>query len=268
MNFPAPVITREHGSWAVLCVPMIIGLSAAGTVTVNSLFLALSALGVFMSYVPVYTVLRELSGLPQGEEKLSASIFWGPIYLSIGLVSIIPLLVQGYLHLLTFALFGAASFFGNYFLTRRGQKSVLSDLTAVAGLTLSAPSAYYIASGSLDTDAAVLWLLSFLFFGCSVFYVHLKIRVLALKKPNIPLTERLSLGSLNIIYHLIVISIVVILSLNNFTPRTAALAFLPMAVHAVYGTVNLRSTVKFKRLGFLLLGHSFIFCLLLVLLWQ
>lgn len=268
MKFPTPVITREHGSWAVLFVPMIIGISVAGTVTINNLFLALSALGVFMSYVPVHTILREVSGLPQGKEKLSASIFWGPIYLSVGLISIIPLFVQGYAHLLTFAVFGAASFFGNYFLTLRGQKSILSDLTAVAGLTLSAPSAYYIASGSLDANAAILWLLTTLFFGCSVFYVHLKIRVLALKKTHIPLVERLTLGRLNIVYHVIVISIVAVLSLYDYTPRTAALAFLPMALHAIYGTLKLRSTVKFKNLGFLLLGHSFVFCLLLVLLWS
>ena len=115
MKFPAPVITREHGSWAVLFVPMIIGISAAGTVTVNNLFLALSALGIFMSYVPVHTILREISGMPQGKEKLTASIFWGPIYLSIGLISIIPLFVQGYAHLLTIAAIGAVSFFGIIF---------------------------------------------------------------------------------------------------------------------------------------------------------
>jgi hypothetical protein len=41
-----------------------------------------------------------------------------------------------------------------------------------------------------------------------------------------------------------------------------------MALHAVFGTVRLGSQVRFKRLGFLLLGHSIVFAVLLVASWR
>ena len=139
---------------------------------------------------------------------------------------------------------------------------------AVAGLTLSSPSAYYITTGLFDANTAVLWVLNFLFFGCSVFYVHMKIKVSALKKDRLPMREKLSLGRLNIIYHLFVVSVVIMLSLYHFTPLTATLAFLPMFIHAIYGTITLTGKIKFKRLGFLLLAQSILFGIVLVFVWQ
>jgi hypothetical protein len=268
MKLSQPIITREHGSWAVLFVPMIVGISYADNATLNNLWLACSALGVFMSYIPVHTMMRELGGQPQGKEKLYASELWGSIYLLVGFFSILPLFLQGYLHLITFAMLGSAAFFGNFFLTRSGNKSIVSDLTAVAGLTLSAPSAYYIAVGSLDIHAFVLWMLNFLFFGSSVFYVHMKISVVSLKKEHLQFSERMSLGRLNIVYHIIIISIVVVMSLYNLTQLTVSLAFIPMIVHAVIGTVKLSSKVKFKKLGYLLLAQSIFFGLALSIIWS
>lgn len=268
MNFPPPIITREHGSWAVLFVPMIVAVSTVGTYSVNNLFLALSALGVFMSYVPVHTILREMAGLPQGKEKLHASFLWASIYLIVSALFILPLFRQGYFHLTTFAVIGVCTFFGNFLLTLKWQKTILGDLTAVAGLTLSAPSAYYISAGMLDVNAWILWLLNFLFFGSSVFYVHMKINVVALKKESIPMNERLTFGRMNILYHFLVVSILVVMVISNYTPALSTLAFVPMVIHAIYGTFQLNGKVKFKTLGVLLLAQSFIFCVLLVLAWS
>ncbi|MDP1675622.1 MAG: YwiC-like family protein [Bacteroidota bacterium] len=268
MNFPKPIITREHGSWAVLFVPMLIGVVYAGSFSINILLLACSALGIFLSYAPIHSVLREFSGISQGNEKVRASIIWAIIYVFAGILFIIPLFLQGYYHLIAFAVLGATSFFGNYFLTIKIQKSIVSDLIAIAGLTLSAPSAYYIATGLFDVNGAVLWILNFLFFGCSVFYVHMKIKVSALKKDRLPLREKLTLGKLNILYHLFVVSVVIILSLYHYTPLTATLAFVPMFVHAIYGTMNLSGSIKFKKLGILLLAQSILFGVVLVFVWS
>lgn len=268
MNFPKPIITREHGSWAVLFVPMLIGVVYAGSFSLNNILFAFSALGIFLSYVPIHSILRELNGIPQGKEKIYASIIWAIIYVTIGTAFIIPLFLQGYYHLITFALLGGSSFFGNYLLAKEIQKSILGDLIAVAGLTLSAPSAYYIATGLFDASTAVLWALNFLFFGCSVFYVHMKIKVSALKKDHLPIREKLTLGKLNILYHIFVISVVIILSIYHYTPLNATLAFVPMFIHSIYGTITLTGKIKFKKLGFLLLGQSILFGMVLVFVWQ
>ncbi len=268
MQISKPIITREHGSWAVLIVPMIVSLSFTGTVQWNNVFLALSTLSVFMSYVPAHIIFRGRSAADQSNEKLRASYLWGSIYLCVGVIFIVPLLLQRYIHLISFTVLGSALFLANYALTVKGKKNIISDLAAVAGLTLTAPSMYYISTGSIDKNAFILWLLNFLFFGSSVFYVHMKIKATGLKKEHFSFRERLILGKLNMLYHIAAVGIIVTMALVHFTPLTVVLAFTPMLIHIFYGTLTLSSNVRFKRLGFLLLAHSVVFCILLVVVWS
>lgn len=264
-TIPAPIITKEHGSWAVLFVPMIVGAAFSDTFSWSILLLAFSALGVFMSYVPMQTMLHHWFGSPQEKQRIHAARFWAFIYLGIGAAFILPLLLTGFWNLLFIGSLGILSFAGNFLLTMTIRKSILSDLMAVAGLTLNAPSAYYVSSGSLGAEAAIVWILNFLFFGGSVFYVHMKIRVSAMKKDQWQWYEKLTVGKLNILYHLFVLGIIFGFVLYRVTPTMVIIAFLPTVIHAVIGTLTLHQRVQFKRLGFLLLAHSIVFCLLLVL---
>jgi hypothetical protein len=259
----SPLITKERGSWAVLSVPMFVSASVAGKWTLDFVFLSFSALAVFMSYVPVHNLLRHITGTTQQEEKLTQAKFWAVAYLFVGVVFIVPLLMKGYTLLLAIGALGAISFFGNFFLTRKYSKTIASDLIAVAGLTLSAPSAYYVLTQAIDRIALVLYILNFLFFGCSVFYVHMKIRALGIKKSKIGWSDKLSLGKLNLFYHGAVMVIVGFLVATQFTAQLALIAFVPMLIHGVYGTLNLSGNVCFKNLGLLLLGQSVLFGILL-----
>ncbi|MBI3789052.1 MAG: YwiC-like family protein [Ignavibacteriales bacterium] len=263
MNIPKPIIPKEHGAWAVLFVPMALGIIVGGRFSFEALCLALSALGVFMSYVPIHTILKEWVGIPQGDEKVRSSTLWGVVYLGLGALFIAPLLYSGYWLLIPVGIIGGLSYVANFFLTRYIAKSILSDLMAVLGLTLSAPSAYYMTIGSVDRTAITLWLFNFLFFGCSVFYVHMKIRASSLKKPELSFTEKLSVGKLNLIYHIVVLVIVSVLVFRHYSPQLIVIAFLPMVVHGIYGTLKLTGRVRFKNLGFILLGQSVLFGVLI-----
>lgn len=264
MNIPKPIIPKEHGAWAVLFVPMVLGIIVGGTFSFQALCLVLSALGVFMSYVPIHTILKEWVGIPQGDGKVRSSKFWGAVYLGFGVMFIAPLLYSGYWLLLPIGVLGGVSYVANFFLTRYIAKSILSDLMAVLGLTLSAPSAYYITTGVVDRIAVTLWLFNFLFFGCSVFYVHMKIRATSLNKPELSFVEKLSVGKLNLIYHVVVLVIVSILALRHYSLQLAVISFLPMVIHGIYGTLKLTGRVRFKNLGFILLGQSVLFGILII----
>jgi hypothetical protein len=263
MKISKPILPKEHGAWAVLFVPMIIGIATAGQFNLMVVFLALSALGVFLSYVPVHAILRRYLGSAGAEDELQSAWFWAIAYFLAGALFILPVLATGLWLLLPIGIVGLLCFFGNFLLTLRHSKTIAIDLTAVAGLTLSAPSAYYVAAGTLDQAAVSLWVLNFLFFGSSVFYVHMKIRARGLKKPRFSWMEKLTLGRLNLIYHVIVVTIVVVMTLRHFTTQLALIAFIPMIIHAVIGTAKLSSEVRFKNLGFLLLAQSALFGLLL-----
>lgn len=263
MRIPFPIIPKEHGAWAVLVVPMFIGASVTGHFSLNVLYLALSALGGFMSYVPVQTILRQWFFTAPGTEKLRAVRFWASVYLGGSGLFIVPLFLQKLWLLGGIGMVGASAFLLNFILVRRYEKNLWSDLVAVLGLTLSAPSAYYVATGKLDQTAALLWLLNFLFFGGGIVYVHMKLRAAAMKKNALSFAEKLGLGKLNLLYHFFVLTLVGILVVKNFTPLLAMAAFVPMTIHAVYGTCKLSNTVRFKNLGLLLLAHALAFAVLL-----
>jgi len=262
MKFPRPIITKEHGSWAVLLIPMAVAAGTVGAFNVNALILVFASLGVFMSYVPVHSILREVLKRSPHWEQIRPAVIWGSLYSGIGALAAAPLFLQGYWFLLALGAVGSGFFFVNFVLTRQLQKSILTDLIGVAGLTLGAPAMYYVLTRWLDETAFVLYLLSFLFFGSSVCYVHMKIEITKTKKSDWTFSEKLTAGRLNLAYHIIVIAIVVALSFYRLTPAMAVLAFTPMTIHAIWGTYRLSSRVSFSRLGFALLAQSIVFSLL------
>jgi len=67
-----------------------------------------------------------------------------------------------------------------------------------------------------------------------------------------------------LLYHLLALSFVIFLVAVHYTPRIAIIAFAPMTMHAIYGTVSLSGQVRFKRLGFILVGQSVLFAVLLI----
>jgi hypothetical protein len=264
MRIPDLMVTREHGSWAVVLVPMIIAIGVTGHCWVDESLFLVTVLCAFLMYVPLQVVLRDRLILPQGEERRHQANFWLLAFGVAGFTSGTVLFLSGYLLLPLFGLAGAFSFLANFQLTRSSKKGVASDLAAVAGLTLGAPGMYYVGSGLFDHIALSLWILNFLFFGSGVFHVHMKMEASALKKTALTMSEKWSLGKKNIVYHSVVIFTVLVFTHFRYVPRLTILAFVPMVIHAVFGTISLSSRVRYKALGLVLLGQSIVFCILLV----
>lgn len=261
MRIPKLIITREHGSWAVLLVPMAVAVGLTQVLTGNTVLVFASVLSAFLSYVPAQILLRKQFGVEQDPTKLRAARFWLGIFAFGTLLFLIPLLAQGYWKLILLGIVGVLCFGANFLLTRVRTKTVLSDLIAVVGLTAGAPATLYVATGELSTTAVFVWMLNTLFFGSGVVYVHMKIAATSFKGVSLSLAQRLSLGFLNIVYHLVVLGIVVLLVVLEYSPTLLAMAFVPITVHALYGTFKLSTRVQFKRLGILLLAHALFFAI-------
>lgn len=262
MNIPKPIITREHGSWAVLVVPMVIAVSIAEQFSVSMLLMTLAAVSAFMSYVPAQLLLRDWFGMRQDPSKLYSARIWLGIFGVVGAAAVFVLVWQGYWKIIPIGLFAVACFVLHFVLTRVHSKSVLSDLLAVAGLTVTAPAVLYVATGELTGRALFIWILNLLFFGSGVVYVHMKIAATSFRQGPFSLKQRLSLGFLNVVYHCVVFGIVTVLVAFEYTPTLLLLAFVPMTIHAIYGTLKLSGQVQFKKLGLLLLGHAVVFAIL------
>lgn len=260
MKFPKPVITKEHGTWAILLAPMAVTATTAGTFSANAAFLVVSALGIFLSFVPLNSLMDKYF-INSRSESVIENALWSVIYLVVGLVAALPLLRDGFWMLVPLGSAAGIVFFAHFLLARSLQKSIVSDSIAVAGLALSAPAMHYVLTRSLDIHAWILYVINVLFFSSNVVYVHLKIRAKRERKSDWTFSEKIAAGKLNLGYHAFAISVVLAFSLYRLTPATAVLTFAPMTIHALYGTYRLSSRVSFSRLGFGLLAHSIAFAL-------
>lgn len=256
VRFRDPVLPKEHGAWAVLLVPLAVSAIIAERVTLDFLLLTASALSFFLAYEPVQLLLRGRSGVPRNR-------FWAGAYFVAGLVFGVPLLVLGFHLLVPVAALAVGCFLLSVNLARGRRKSAGADFWAVVGLTLGGPSASYVLNGSISVDAVLVWIFHVLFFGSGVIYVHMKLRAAGLKNVHLDLRQRIGLGAFNLAYHGFVLAAVSVLVVKQYTPLLAVAAFVPVTVHAIMGTLRLSPTVRFRRLGFILLAHSILFGVLI-----
>ncbi len=264
MQIPPPIFTREYGAWAVLLVPIITGIGVAGEIGFDHLYLVGSSVFCFLSYTPAQIILRYGSRDSLDRAQFRGAILWGTLFLILGIAFAAPLLGKGYFILILMGLVASVLFVANYLLSRRYGKSLPADLVGMLALTLGAPAAWYIGYGSWDARIPLLWLLNFLFFASGAFYVHMKMGVLGMKERVLTISERIEVGYQNLLYHFLMLVVLAVTVSVTSSPGSLLLAFVPITIHAVYGTLTLSARVSFKRLGLILLGHSVVFSFLLV----
>lgn len=259
-----PVITREHGSWAVLFIPVITGIAVSRQINIPVILLVISIFFLFMSYTPAEMILQNYYRKMPRTSKLKNARLWFTLCFSLSLISGLPLVIfyEKY-GLLILAAAALIFFMASMIIMFRFRKNVWSDFLAMTGLTLGAPAIMYLNENAFTSRGFVLWLLNVLFFGSSAFYVHMKMRLSSLKKNNITFDEKLSAGRLNLIYHIAAVALLVIFTLRFPSKEVIVAAYLPMILHAVAGTFKLPRKVSFKKIGIIFLAYSMIFALVL-----
>ena len=268
IRIPSLPLTREHGSWALLAVPLAIGSASAETVSVRHAVLALAALAAFLSHVPLQALLDHATDRAPSDATMRGARFWVVILIGVALTFGVGLVVLGELHLLAWGTVAATSLVIRSVMNRSNGRSAGADLVAVAGLSVGAPSALLLGATDDWSRAILLWILVALFFGCSVVYVHMKMHRTAFRSMDLPLRRRLRLGWMPLTYHVFVIVLAAVIVQMGATSYMTVLAYLPMAIHALIGTIRLSAPVRFRRLGFLLVGQSVIFAVLLTGAWR
>lgn len=251
-------LTREHGVWAMFLVPLLAGVIVADSVTIETLLFGGGSLAIFLAYHPLESAFHAARG--KGRRSM---LVWGVALFVAGTIPLAALFARGHTLLVPVGILAASAGIVRSLIVRRSGKGVLSDLIGVAGLCLSAPATYALVVGSVDRPALLAWLACFLFFGSTVFYVHMKIAALKVKSERIPLEQRVRLGRLNLMYHVVVVGIIVGATLLVHTPAAMLAVFGPMVAHALWGTIHLTGSVRLKRLGILLVGQSVVFLILL-----
>jgi len=174
MNFKPP-LPKEHGSWAMLIVPLLLGMIIAPVGHGRVGVLVIAAIGFFLVRHPLAILVKTRR---RTQTNRAWWWRWVVIYGGLTLLSGGWLVVEhGLWWLALMGLLGTMLlFFHLWLVSRRQDMSVMGELAGIAGLALGGPMAYYAASGRLDGTAAILWLINVLYFGSTVFYIKLKVR--------------------------------------------------------------------------------------------
>ncbi len=245
-------IPREHGAWAMWIVPM---LSAAIITRFSSSFFLLFICFTLLYIVhhPIVMMLKRKSISDKKDMKQVAAVAMPAVLLGIDLVAL-----NGLAWLLLFGATEMAIFvFSVKSFLDREQRSVLNELTTVAALTLSAPAAYYTITGVLNASAIILYVLNFLFFGSSVFYVKMRIEFLRAKGTWKDGAKRAR--SMMVAYHLLMVLVVVLAGALGVLSMWILLGFVPMLIQVLAGSMSKATKMNFSRLGVTLVVQSVVF---------
>jgi 4-hydroxybenzoate polyprenyltransferase len=235
---------REHGAWGILLIPFATAVGVSGVVDAR---MALLLTSVLCFYIARTSFLKHHSK-------------WTFLLLAGSALCTAPLLIVWRLWWL--AAFGAVAAALAF---RRTERSVSMQLIAVAGLTLTAPAAWYAATGNLDWHAWLLWGLNFLYFAGGVFYVKMHVAAAMRRKPIDRTSERLALGAATLGYYVGMSAALVVLTATHWISWAALLAYAPVVIRAVAGVYRLSPTLRIKRLGWTEVAYSLVFAVALIL---
>ncbi|HDY75535.1 MAG TPA: hypothetical protein ENH49_03330 [Candidatus Marinimicrobia bacterium] len=261
-SFPKP---RQHGAWAMFLVPAIMAASLAGGWNWAALFLIASFILIFLSYEPAVKVVRRWKNKHILNKE---SLNW--VFLFAGFGAIIAILIfTMYKQWIAFSFGGvvAVTLVIHLWVTVQKQNmSIPGELIGVFGLTASAPVIYLFLHESLDARGWILWLINFLYFAGSIFYIKLKLRI----QPQIPepnLMYKIKIAFPLITYNLILfIFLWFTIWLRDYT-WLFLLAYVPFIIKSIIGifTWQTKLNLQPKKTGFIELFHAIIFLIINIL---
>ena len=265
MNFK-PLLPKEHGSWAMLIVPLLLGAIIAPIWHWRILILIVAAFGFFLVRFPLALLVKT-----RRRTKANRAEFWRWVFVYGGMTAISGgwlVLVERLWILALISVFGVALLLFHLWLVyRRQEMSLIGELSGIVGLALGAPMAYYTASGRLDDTAVLLWLINVLYFGGTVFYIKLKVR----QQPRLPvpshLGERLVKAKACLTYQTIALTLIILLVTFRQAPLLTPLAFVPATIKTVYGAWKWQNkkSLSLVRLGVTEIFHALAFTGLVIL---
>lgn len=249
------ILPKEHGSWALLYGPFVIVILAFGSFDFRTLLLFVSLTALFLTHEPLAKLSRT-SAATVGVKRVRYWKKWLLGYAITGLISGLWLLLRYDLWFLLPAgvLIGSFLIVNLYFVSRRQDRQLLSELLGVLGLTTSGPITYYVVTGALDSTAFVIWIVCLLYFSSAVFYVKMRVSRFTGREARFQTT-------LCIAYHLFLVMALAFLVQAGWIPGLIVLGFIPLLIRSAWPLVKPDKRLNFKRIGYSEVAYTVIFVL-------
>lgn len=245
------VMPKEHGAWAMLLVPYLIGVHALGGLRAE---IALGLAGILLLYLsrPALMILlkrRVIDGnFGDDAQPLLAGF---SLFSSLGTAVFLWLIFgRGLTGILYLGGAGLALFllYSWYSLTRR-ERSAAAEFIGVAMLTLTASLGGYLSTGALGSDVMVVWILNALYFGASVYYIKMKRRASTKRVERLSWQEKIGLAWKLLIYLTVLIVAVAALVIAGLAPLLSPVAFTPVLLYQIGSILSLSPVVNIRREG-------------------
>jgi hypothetical protein len=142
---------------------------------------------------------------------------------------------------------------------RKTERTVTMQLLAVCGLTMTAPAAWYTATGHLGLSAFLLWFLNVLYFAGGVFYVKIHVAA-AIRRGG----GKIRLGAPVLAYYPVLAFVLLALASSGVISFWVLAAYAPAVARALVGVTRLSPVLRIKRLGWTEVAYSLVYAMLLV----
>lgn len=248
------MLPQEHGAWAILIAPVVVGLFAAPSVEPLSAFLfALGSLAAFLIRSPLQALLAD--------RRNARAWRWLAVYGACVLAGFAPLLLlKGRWLLLAFSVPAIVLLAENLAANRSGRRfSAFNEGAGVLGLCLGAPAAVYAVSGALDSRAWTAWALSALYFCAPIF--HVKMAALQHRASGdakaLPALRRMSLASA--VFHAASLAAIAVWAWSGGVHPVAVIPFAAALSKTLARAAQEPARVNFRALGFAEVGYTALF---------
>lgn len=251
------MMPKEHGSWAVLLAPLVLGLAWAAPAPLGAAAcFALSALGAFLLRTPFLA----LAAAPADRRARN----WLTAYAALAALPALPL----FFFYRRWALLGFSLpvpfLLAETWRCQRARKAMSfeNEMIGIAGLALTAPAAAYAARGASRLGDWLLWLLCALYFFGPVFDVKL---AALLHRRAAGANVEAALGRMkraSLPYHVVSAAAAGVLA-----PYVGWLALAPFAaslIKTVRRALSGPRKISFQTLGYTEVGYSLLFVLCLL----
>lgn len=255
MKVPIP---RQHGTWAMLYIPMILALASASGVTPDFYILLICVTALFFLRDPLEALIRSRMKAVHDSKMNPLLKWWSIVFSIIAIGSGGFLVVRGYTFLLVFC-FSFIIFLAFHLKIQdlKQDRRIISELIAVAALTSTALLARGVLVG-IDQEGFLLWLLCFLFFSSSVFYVKMRVYRQSRSKNS----NRITVFS--IIFHCALAFILASFIYFKIIGAYVALAYLPILVRSFTGFTT-SGKLNLQKIGIAEVVLTILFTIILIL---
>lgn len=261
-------LPAEHGAWAFLLLPLVVGLAAGGRWSVVSVYLIVAAVSAFLIRQPITLAIKASSGR-RGRDVLPAARFWILVYGAVAALHVTGLVLRGFGYVLWLAIPGIPVFAWYLMLvSRREERRQWSvEVLAAGALALSAPAAYWIGRGGPEPDGWLLWVLTWAQSSASIVHAYMRLAQRTLDRPP-DLRGRWRMGRTALVVTSFHLAAVVVLGVEGVV---SGWLFVPYAVQwaeTLWGVARPAVGLKPKSIGYRQLAVTAIFTFLFVLLWD